>query len=168
MNTAEEIKTLVREKYGQIAEQSREENAASCCGAGGCSTVDYTIMSEDYSATDGYVPDADLGLGCGIPTEFAQIKKGDAVLDLGSNSFHLAVARVVGNGLHVVDRVQERVQLAAGLDGDKGLVASAQHAADAFGEMGAAGRGTQRDLEATLRDVSEAAEAIRQLKREKK
>ena len=86
MNTAEEIKTLVREKYGQIAEQSREENAASCCGAGGCSTVDYTIMSEDYSATDGYVPDADLGLGCGIPTEFAQIKKGDVVLDLGSGA----------------------------------------------------------------------------------
>lgn len=86
MNTAEEIKTLVREKYGQIAEQSREENAASCCGAGGCSSVDYTIMSEDYSATDGYVPDADLGLGCGIPTEFAQIKKGDVVLDLGSGA----------------------------------------------------------------------------------
>ena len=49
------------------------------------------------------------------------------------------------------------------LDGDKGLVASATHATEAFGEMGRNGRGTQRDLEATLRDVSEAAEAIRSL-----
>ena len=48
-------------------------------------------------------------------------------------------------------------------DGDKGLVASVQHASEAFGEMGRAGRGTQRDLEGTLRDVSEAAEAIRSL-----
>jgi ABC-type transporter Mla subunit MlaD len=47
------------------------------------------------------------------------------------------------------------------LDGDKGLVASAQHTSDAFGEMGRAGRGTQQDLEGTLRNVSEAAEAIR-------
>jgi phospholipid/cholesterol/gamma-HCH transport system substrate-binding protein len=51
----------------------------------------------------------------------------------------------------------------ARLDGDKGLVASVQHASEAFGEMGRAGRGTQRDLEGTLRDVSEAAEAIRSL-----
>ena len=79
MNTAEELKQLVREKYGEIAEQTKEMNEASCCGAGGCSTVDYTIMSEDYSATDGYVAEADLGLGCGIPTEFAQVKKGDVV-----------------------------------------------------------------------------------------
>lgn len=86
MNTAEEIKQLVREKYGEIAEQSKETNAASCCGVGGCSTVDYTIMSEDYKSTDGYVAEADLGLGCGIPTEFAQIKKGDVVLDLGSGA----------------------------------------------------------------------------------
>lgn len=49
-----------------------------------------------------------------------------AALDLGSNSFHLAVARVVGNGLHVIDRVQERVQLAAGLDEDKVLDEAAQ------------------------------------------
>lgn len=50
-----------------------------------------------------------------------------------------------------------------GLDGEKGLLASVKGASDAFGEMGRNGRGTQRDLEATLRDVSEAAEAIRTL-----
>jgi paraquat-inducible protein B len=49
------------------------------------------------------------------------------------------------------------------LDGDKGLLASAQQATDAFGDMGRDGRGTQRDLEETLRDVGEAAAAIRSL-----
>ncbi len=49
------------------------------------------------------------------------------------------------------------------LGGQKGLLASAQHATDAFGEVGRAGRGTQKDLDSTLRDVSEAAESIRSL-----
>ncbi len=49
------------------------------------------------------------------------------------------------------------------LDGDKGILASVKSASDSFGEMGRNGRGTQRDLEATLRDVSEAAESIRTL-----
>jgi len=49
------------------------------------------------------------------------------------------------------------------LGGQRGLLASAQHATDAFGEVGRAGRGTQKDLDTTLRDVSEAAESIRSL-----
>jgi ubiquinone/menaquinone biosynthesis C-methylase UbiE len=48
--------------------------------------VDYTIFSEDYSGSEGYNPEADLGLGCGIPTDFAGIKAGDHVLDLGSGA----------------------------------------------------------------------------------
>jgi len=85
--TGEQLKQLVKEKYGQIAEQSKESNEASCCGAtSGCATVDYTVMADDYSNLKGYVADADLGLGCGIPTEFAQIKEGDTVIDLGSGA----------------------------------------------------------------------------------
>ena len=64
--TPEQLKQLVKEKYGQIAEQSKEANASSCCGATGCSTVDYTVMADDYSNLKGYVADADLGLGCGL------------------------------------------------------------------------------------------------------
>ncbi|NNG26128.1 MAG: arsenite methyltransferase, partial [Ignavibacteriaceae bacterium] len=48
--------------------------------------IDYSIMQDDYSGLDGYVADADLGLGCGLPTEFAGIKKGDTVVDLGSGA----------------------------------------------------------------------------------
>lgn len=80
------LKALVKEKYGEIADQSRTQNAASCCGAGGCSTEVYNIMADDYSRLEGYNPDADLGLGCGLPTEFAKIKKGDTVIDLGSGA----------------------------------------------------------------------------------
>lgn len=95
--TAETLKKLVQEKYGQIADQSREENASSCCGTScGCATIDEAIMAEDYNALQGYVADADLGLGCGLPTEFAQIKEGDVVVDLGSGAGNDAfVARSV-------------------------------------------------------------------------
>jgi arsenite methyltransferase len=85
--TSEQLKEIVKEKYSLIAEQSKDQNEASCCGAtSGCSTVDYTVMADDYSNLKGYVADADLGLGCGLPTEFALIKEGDTVVDLGSGA----------------------------------------------------------------------------------
>lgn len=84
---SEELKQVVKEKYSQIAEQSYQENATSCCGSGcGCSTLDDAIMAEDYSKIEGYISDADLGLGCGLPTQFAQIREGDVVVDLGSGA----------------------------------------------------------------------------------
>lgn len=86
MNTAEQTKDMVRAKYADIAMQDKDTNASSCCGAGGCSTEVYNIMSEDYSALEGYTADADLGLGCGLPTQFAGIQPGDTVLDLGSGA----------------------------------------------------------------------------------
>jgi len=86
MKNADELKRLVREKYSEIAQQSKSVNEKSCCGAGDCGTVDYTIFSDDYSGLEGYNPDADLGLGCGLPTEYAQIKAGDTVVDLGSGA----------------------------------------------------------------------------------
>lgn len=86
MRTEIELKQMVREKYSEIASQEKETNMSSCCGAGGCSTEVYNIMSEDYSALAGYQADADLGLGCGLPTQFAHIKQGDVVIDLGSGA----------------------------------------------------------------------------------
>lgn len=86
MKTAQETKDLVRAKYAEIANRDKATNASSCCGAGGCSTEVYNIMSDDYTKLEGYNPDADLALGCGLPTEFARIKPGDTVLDLGSGA----------------------------------------------------------------------------------
>ncbi|MBK7109420.1 MAG: arsenite methyltransferase [Chitinophagales bacterium] len=86
MKNAEELKELVKQKYSEIALQDKETNQSSCCGAGGCSDEVYNIMSEDYTTLEGYNPDADLGLGCGLPTQFAKIKAGDTVIDLGSGA----------------------------------------------------------------------------------
>lgn len=86
MENSENLKGLVRQKYSDIALQDKETNQASCCGASCCSTEVYNIMSDDYTTLEGYHPDADLGLGCGLPTRFAKIKKGDTVVDLGSGA----------------------------------------------------------------------------------
>lgn len=86
METTEQIKDMVRRKYSEIALQDKEDNQASCCGSGCCSIETANIMTDDYSILEGYNPDADLGLGCGLPTQFAQIKKGDVVIDLGSGA----------------------------------------------------------------------------------
>lgn len=88
MKTREKsVKEIVKSKYNQIALQTKSQNETSCCGSTGCcDKVDYTIFSDDYTHLDGYNADADLGLGCGLPTEFANISVGDTVLDLGSGA----------------------------------------------------------------------------------
>ncbi len=86
MNNNESIKQSVKEKYAEIALQSKAENASSCCGAGGCSSEVYNIMTDSYDGLHGYAEEADLGLGCGLPTEFANIRPGDTVIDLGSGA----------------------------------------------------------------------------------
>jgi ubiquinone/menaquinone biosynthesis C-methylase UbiE len=82
---AEDLKLVVKDKYGKIAEQNADNSgccSSSCCGP----ETDYSIFSESYDTQEGYNRDADLNLGCGIPTDFAGIKAGDHVLDLGSGA----------------------------------------------------------------------------------
>lgn len=86
MNTNNEIKEMVKERYSKIALQNKASNETSCCGSGCCSVETTNIMNDDYNDLEGYVPDADLGLGCGLPTQFSKIKEGDVVIDLGSGA----------------------------------------------------------------------------------
>ena len=115
---SEDIKRVVKDKYGEIARGSDLQNQTSCCcqSSDCCSSVDYTVFSESYEKLDGYNPDADLNLGCGIPTQYAGIRKGDSVLDLGSGGgFDCFLARgQVGEKGHVigVDMTPEMVKLA--------------------------------------------------------
>jgi ubiquinone/menaquinone biosynthesis C-methylase UbiE len=83
---AEDLKQVVKDKYGKIALENSSEN--SCCGSSSCCGpgVEYTAFNENYDNREGYNPDADLSLGCGIPTDYAGIKQGDHVLDLGSGA----------------------------------------------------------------------------------
>ncbi len=119
--TGEQLKEIVREKYSKIAEQDKELNESSCCGATcGCSTVDFKVMSDDYTTLEGYVADADLGLGCGLPTAFAQIKEGDTVVDLGSGAGNdCFVARsITGDkgkviGVDFTDKMLEKARINA-------------------------------------------------------
>ncbi|MBZ0203438.1 MAG: arsenite methyltransferase [Ignavibacteria bacterium] len=86
--TEEELKQIVKDEYSKIALQSKESNESSCCGSTSacCGDGAYSIMADEYKGLKGYNPDADLGLGCGLPTQFAKIKAGDTVVDLGSGA----------------------------------------------------------------------------------
>ncbi|MGE5313543.1 MAG: arsenite methyltransferase [Acidobacteriota bacterium] len=127
MDSNQDIKEMVKEKYGAIARQSKEENQSSCCGSTcGCSsdTVEFTIMAEDYSKLEGYAPDADLSLGCGLPTKFAQIKKGDTVVDLGSGA---------GNDCFIARRESGETGRVIGIDMTDAMIAKARANAEKLG-----------------------------------
>ncbi len=123
-NDTKDPREMVREKYAEIARQDRATNASSCCGAGGCSTEVYNIMTDDYSSVEGYQSEADLGLGCGLPTEFARITKGDTVLDLGSGA---------GNDCFVARHETGPEGKVIGIDFTPEMVAKARENADKLG-----------------------------------
>jgi arsenite methyltransferase len=131
MTTEQELKSLVKEKYSSIALQSKEQNETSCCGATSCcGTGDtdnsqvYNIMSDDYTKLEGYNADADLGLGCGIPTAFAQIKAGDTVIDLGSGA---------GNDAFVARTAVTETGHVIGIDFSEAMISKARANAEKVG-----------------------------------
>ena len=124
MNSNEEIKEMVKQKYAEIALQNQDTNASSCCGSGGCSTDVYNIMTDDYDHLEGYNPDADLKLGCGLPTEFAKIKKGDYVVDLGSGA---------GNDCFVARAETGESGKVVGIDFTPEMIEKARNNADKLG-----------------------------------
>ena len=124
MNTNKEIKEMVKQKYAEIALQNQETNASSCCGSGGCSTEVYNIMTDDYDHLEGYNPDADLKLGCGLPTEFAKIEKGNFVVDLGSGA---------GNDCFVARAETGETGKVVGIDFTPEMIEKARNNADKLG-----------------------------------
>jgi len=119
MNNDSQIKEMVKEKYAAIAAQSQTQNATSCCGATSscCGDEVYNIMADDYTKLEGYNPDADLGLGCGLPTEFAKIKEGDTVIDLGSGA---------GNDAFIARRITGENGKVLGIDFTEAMIAKAR------------------------------------------
>ncbi len=124
MPTDQELKDLVREKYGNIALQDKDTNAASCCGASCCSDEVYNIMSEDYTQLKGYNADADLGLGCGLPTQFAKIQPGNVVIDLGSGA---------GNDAFIARAETGETGKVIGIDFTDAMITKARHNAEVRG-----------------------------------
>jgi len=122
MKSTSELKELVKEKYSEIATQSKQVNASSCCGSTVCCGDDvYNIMADDYSKMEGYVADADLGLGCGLPTEFAKISEGDTVIDLGSGA---------GNDAFIARRIAGERGRVIGIDFTEAMVKRARENAE--------------------------------------
>lgn len=119
MNNDNQLKEIVKEKYAAIAEQSKTLNETSCCGAtSSCSGEEvYNIMADDYTKLDGYNPAADLGLGCGLPTEFAKIKEGDTVIDLGSGA---------GNDAFIARRIVGENGKVLGIDFTEAMISKAR------------------------------------------
>jgi ubiquinone/menaquinone biosynthesis C-methylase UbiE len=121
MKTENDLKEIVKQKYAEIALQDKETNQSSCCGSGCCSDEVYNIMSEDYQHLEGYNPDADLGLGCGLPTQFAKIKKGDVVIDLGSGA---------GNDAFIARHETGETGKVIGIDFTPAMIEKARHNAE--------------------------------------
>lgn len=113
MKDAAETRKMVEKTYGDIA----RGRAGSCCGPTSCCGPDLQVdFADDYGGLDGYAPEADLGLGCGLPVPHAGIREGDTVLDLGSGAGNdVFVARsLVGETGRVigVDMTADMVTLA--------------------------------------------------------
>ncbi len=85
-SNAEELRSAVRRKYAAIAAGEKE----GCCSTGsscGCdSSAEISMVGDAYDSVEGYVETADLGLGCGIPTDHAGLEEGQTVVDLGSGA----------------------------------------------------------------------------------
>ena len=125
MNPNAKIKETVKEKYAAIANQSKEQNLTSCCGATACCGDEaYNLMADDYTKLEGYNPDADLGLGCGLPTEFAKIKEGDTVIDLGSGA---------GNDAFIARRIVGEKGKVLGIDFTEAMITKARANAEKVG-----------------------------------
>ncbi len=127
MNTANDIKDVVREKYGEAARRVGTGAKGGCCGTSTSCCTD-PITSNLYDAAQaGEIPDDALAasLGCGNPTALAELKPGETVLDLGSGGGIdvLLSARRVGPtgmafGLDMTDdmlALAERNKAASGL-----------------------------------------------------
>ena len=120
-----DLKKIVKEKYGKIALQSESDQPVSCCGpSSSCCDTDYTIFSENYEGLQGYNPEADLGLGCGLPTEFTGLKSGQHVLDLGSGA---------GNDCFVARAIVGETGKVTGLDFSDEMLTKARGNAEKLG-----------------------------------
>ena len=86
--STENVKDVVREKYGRAALRAKTGAGSSCCGgAAALEACCDPITSNLYDAgQEGEVPDLALkaSLGCGNPTALAELRAGETVLDLGS------------------------------------------------------------------------------------
>jgi SAM-dependent methyltransferase len=115
----QEIKELVQKKYTEVVTAD-----SSCCAPSCCSPGVETFFNESYDHLQGYSRDADYGLGCGIPTEFIDIQKGETVLDLGSGA---------GNDAFVAQQLVGKTGQVIGLDMTPAMIKKANENKEKLG-----------------------------------
>jgi arsenite methyltransferase len=118
---SENIKDIVKEKYGEAAKRATSGDNSSCCGTStassncGCDPITSNLYAESESST---IPESALraSLGCGNPTALAQLQPGEVVLDLGSGGgidVLLSARRVAPTGkAYGLDMTEEMLALA--------------------------------------------------------
>lgn len=118
------MKEIVKEKYGAIALKTDKKASCTCCCSGSTDAEIYTTFSQDYSMLDGYMKDADLGLGCGIPTDAVNLQPGDTVVDLGSGA---------GNDVFIARRIVGPEGKVIGIDMTESMIKRARENARKLG-----------------------------------
>jgi len=98
--THDQLREIVRQKYAKAVKPGSDD----CCGSCSDSEDKLSMIGDAYDGVDGYMEEADLGLGCGLPVEHAGLRPGMTVLDLGSGAgLDVFVARnEVGASGHVI------------------------------------------------------------------
>src|ERR1700747_2750627 len=86
--SAQDMKEVVKERYGAAARRVTTGEGSSCCGAAPqCGTdIDPTARDLYEASQTSILPEEAVkaSLGCGNPTALAELKPGETVLDLGS------------------------------------------------------------------------------------
>ncbi|HAR64178.1 MAG: arsenite S-adenosylmethyltransferase [Candidatus Margulisiibacteriota bacterium] len=115
---SDDVKKIVKDAYTKVVTQSCCGGESACCGGeSACCGDEGMNFSPDYSQIDGYVAEADYGLGCGLPTEKARIKEGDTVVDLGSGA---------GNDVFIVRRIVGEKGRVIGIDMTEAMIEKAR------------------------------------------
>lgn len=124
MDSNDRIKKIVQEQYTHIAKAAERGASCSCCCTGPTDQQIYTTFHQDYSGKDGYIENADLGLGCGIPTDAVHLKTGETVVDLGSGA---------GNDVFIAQRIVGETGRVIGIDMTQAMIDRAHENARTLG-----------------------------------
>jgi arsenite methyltransferase len=119
----QDIKKTIHKTYGKIALQDNNESgsSSSCCAPGCCSGGDSpvqaaTVIGYEPSELESVPQASVLGAGCGAPVKFANLRKGETVIDLGSGAgidVFLSANRVSNSGIVIgIDMTDEMLERA--------------------------------------------------------
>ncbi|NCF63747.1 MAG: arsenite methyltransferase [Gammaproteobacteria bacterium] len=102
--SASQLREMVRKKYAEVAQKPQSGCCTPCCESDAQPEDGFSMIGDAYDGASGYLADADLGLGCGVPVEHAGLQPGQTVLDLGSGAgLDAFIARQeVGDSGHVI------------------------------------------------------------------